>query len=211
MKTWICILICIAPLLPCSQVTSNLPVILISQPEGLNETDNRFLYKDSNGYIWISSIFGLYRYDGKDLKRYLPEEGDSTGLRGLIINGQFVEDQAHNIWFTTYDALNCYLRQSDTFQSFKRPDDQAPGYFLGGADSLGQLWMLHGNSLISFHPETRTFTAVDTVDFSATRLRIALDARGKIKSAFIYNSERNQPGFVNITFDNQKPVRTQSY
>jgi hypothetical protein len=71
--------------------------------------------------------------------------------------------------------------------------------------------MLHGTSLITFRPETKTFTSVDTVDLPASRLRIALDPQGILKSAIIYNTERNQPGFAIIHFDNHKPVRTQSY
>ena len=76
--------------------------------DGLSDGTNHFIYKDSRGFIWLSSLNGLNRYDGKELKpfRYNPE--DPNSVHGQYVQGQFIETDNRYIWFTSFDGLNCY-------------------------------------------------------------------------------------------------------
>ena len=82
----------------------------ISTREGLTaNTYNYFLYRDSQGFLWISSIEGLNRFDGRRVRQY----GAGDGMIGKSIQGGFLEDKHQNLWFNTYLGLSVYLRHED--------------------------------------------------------------------------------------------------
>lgn len=70
---------------------------------------NYFIFQDSYGFTWISSIEGLNRFDGHTIKQYTEEKG----LKDRNIQSNFFEDNNGNIWFSTNNALNYYDRKSD--------------------------------------------------------------------------------------------------
>ena len=83
----------------------------LSSQEGLSNTEyNNSIFQDSKGFVWISSIDGLNRYNGNSIRTYHKEKG----LVGKNIQGGFFEDLDSNIWFSTYQALNCYHRDLDS-------------------------------------------------------------------------------------------------
>ena len=57
--------------------------------DGLSEATNAYVYKDSKGFVWISSINGLNRFDGKHIKVYQPESSDSTSMLGENVQSSF--------------------------------------------------------------------------------------------------------------------------
>ena len=78
---------------------------------GLTSTDyNYFIRRDSRGFVWISSIAGLYRFDGSYARRY----GERDGMVGQNIQSNLFEDHAGRIWFNTDLALNVYHPRRDT-------------------------------------------------------------------------------------------------
>jgi len=110
----------------------------ITLEDGLTDDRyNSYFYQDSKGFVWISSIDGLNRYDGVNIKtyRYL------SGLRGTNIQSNFFEDKEGNIWFTTYDAINCYNSKYDTIYNFNIPNENT-GYKAFYLDTLkNNLWL----------------------------------------------------------------------
>ncbi len=87
--------------------------------EGLSSPDyNFYVYVDTEGFCWISSMTGLNRYDGHSVKQYHSDFRDSTALFGENIQSRFFEDRRHNLWFCTYEAVHCYDRRHDTFRHY---------------------------------------------------------------------------------------------
>lgn len=83
---------------------------IVDKDGALTESEyNSFVYQDSYGYTWISSIEGLNRFDGYTIKNYI----ESSGMRGKNIQSNFFEDKYNNIWFSTYYGLNYYERSTD--------------------------------------------------------------------------------------------------
>ncbi len=76
---------------------------------------NYYILKDSKGFIWVSSINGLNRYDGQRVKQYLIDETDSCALSHNNIQGRIFEDSSGDIWFCTVDAIHHFRRQEDCF------------------------------------------------------------------------------------------------
>ena len=191
--------------------TKYLPANLITSSSGLTETDNRFIYYDSYGFVWISSIHGLYRYDGKNVRHYLTESDNTSSLNGHIVNGFFSEDKERNLWFSTYEAINCYIRSEDKFQTFTIPGTTSPGYFTGCLDSLGYLWFLWDTMLLTFQINDHLFDTISTVSSNASRLQIVLDKAGNASSVYVYNTERSSPGFEVIELNKRKAKGTRQF
>lgn len=86
--------------------------------DGLTQNFTNHIYKDSKGFVWISSNDGLNRFDGQKVKIYKIEEG----LPDNVIRSDFVEDEKTNIWFITNSSLVCYIRKYDYFKNFNMPE-----------------------------------------------------------------------------------------
>ena len=62
----------------------------LSQEDGLTQGINAYVKKDSKGFIWISSLDGINRFDGKTIKPYLAtSEGGSANSSDNLVSGNF--------------------------------------------------------------------------------------------------------------------------
>ena len=195
-----------------SQTPISLPVNFLDQTNDLFDTHNFFCFLDSKGFVWISSMAGLYRFDGNKTIAYLPSEKDSTSIKGQWINGFFSEDKNSNIWFTTYDAINCYVRHKDEFISFTRPNSSQPGYFSCGLDGFSQLWITNGTDLLTFNINSKLFEYKASIMGGADRTHIYLNSNGKVSFTFSYTYEiRQNPGFQLFRFDTTESLEQKIY
>ncbi len=115
----------------------------LTTAEGLSQSINSFIYRDARGFVWISSMDGLNRFDGLGVKVYRPDASDPAAILGNNIQSPFFEDEAHNLWFCTYDAINCYRRATDDFSHFRVKTEQGPaenGYRVFYRDPQGRVW-----------------------------------------------------------------------
>ena len=77
-------------LVPQSEPTpfADSPVLLNAQtygvPEGLSQSTVTSIVEDNDGYIWIGTLNGLNRFDGKEFKQYFANDG-SSGLPSSFI------------------------------------------------------------------------------------------------------------------------------
>jgi|GEM_PF-698637 len=118
--------------------------------EGLSQSVNEFVYKDLQGFVWISSTDGLNRFDGQTVRIYRPRPGEKNSMAGNFIVSGFFEDKSGNIWFGTMQAINCWRRATDDFATYTintegRPSDG--GYYIFHLDIQNQLWIKTGNRL----------------------------------------------------------------
>ena len=92
----------------------------LDKSKGLSSQNyNLNIFKDSKGFVWISSLSGLNRYDGIEVKSYTHITDDSTSLADNHIYSKFFEDENSDIWFTSLTALHKYNRRFDNFTRFK--------------------------------------------------------------------------------------------
>jgi len=96
----------------------------INTSDGLEGKYHDFIYKDSRGYIWISSIVGLHRYDGIEMKLYAPTSPYGQNMIGSNIQSQCNEDKKGNIWFSTLEAIHCYHWQQDSISTYQIKDEK---------------------------------------------------------------------------------------
>lgn len=76
------------------------------------------IYKDSQGFMWLGSHDGLYRYDGYEFKAYKHDPNDSTSLSNNSIR-RILEDKDGNLWMgSSWYGLNKYNRAKDSFKRY---------------------------------------------------------------------------------------------
>jgi ligand-binding sensor domain-containing protein len=85
--------------------------------DGLSAGNKKYMLKDAKGFLWVSSISGVSRFDGKTFKNYF------IGFAAYPL----VEDSLHNIWIGTNDGIWRYDIKADTFSNFKSYPDSNQG------------------------------------------------------------------------------------
>ncbi len=156
--------------------------------DGLTDGTNYFVSKDSRGFVWISSINGLNRYDGSSVQGYLPNKEDSTSLFGENIQSKMFEVESGDLWFTTYEGVNLYRRKTDDFwhTTLLNPNDVVlKGYHAFHLDNLGRLWILVDNKAVYlFDTNSKEFQFKNRLPFKTYRVAIVPDGEGGISSAY---------------------------
>ena len=119
-----------------------------------------FAHQDQEGFLWIGTWEGLFRYDGNDFKGYFHIPEDTTSLLGNLIHFTY-EDREGTLWFGTLASggrpgLNRYDRKTDTFTRFAY--DSGSGLNTIYEDREGTLWVgTQDRGLNRFDPGSGTF------------------------------------------------------
>ncbi|MFT4666050.1 MAG: ligand-binding sensor domain-containing protein [Polaribacter sp.] len=130
-----------------------LPFHNISTAQNLSSGSyNYYIYKDSRGFVWISSINGLNRYDGQRIRQYVPDTKSPFSLMDHNIQGNFFEDNEGALWFCTATGIHKYIRANDDFERYHLKDNDGvsikKGYRLLYLDNKRkELWIRAGNNL----------------------------------------------------------------
>ena len=76
--------------------------------DGLSQATNAYVFKDSRGFVWVSSLDGLNRYDGLEVKVYRHNYRNHKSIAVQNINSPFFEDHRGDLCFTSSNAINRY-------------------------------------------------------------------------------------------------------
>ncbi len=111
MKKLFCILCLLITFLPekANPATSNLQFRQFSSSNGLPNDEVQNVYQDQEGYIWIGTRSGLYRYDGYNAKAYKFSLSDPNLLTSNNILC-ITSDELHQLWVGTNKGLNILNR-----------------------------------------------------------------------------------------------------
>ncbi|WP_273447836.1 triple tyrosine motif-containing protein, partial [Neolewinella agarilytica] len=98
----------------------------LSTRQGLTSNQyTNYVFKDSQGFVWASSVAGLNRFDGYRVRQYHAVPEDSTALVSEFASQSHIyEDQKKDIWFANKSCLIQYVREEDNFRRhhFSLPD-----------------------------------------------------------------------------------------
>lgn len=136
----------------------------LSVNNGLTQGVNNCVYKDSRGFVWISSFDGLNRFDGLDCKKFYSSLKEKEGLKGtLFLN--ILEDKNSDLWIGSNAGLDFYDRKADSFSCYRidvlSPGDQfcSPFYI----DDQNKIWVQSGGSIFLFDPIAKKFMQLNAV------------------------------------------------
>ncbi|HZJ74287.1 MAG TPA: two-component regulator propeller domain-containing protein, partial [Perlabentimonas sp.] len=89
----------------------------ITNEMGLSNSAVNTIYQDSRGFMWFGTWDGLNRFDGKNIKTYIPDIFDKNAISNNIIR-RMLEDQHGNLWIVTERGINRYSHDFDNFTSW---------------------------------------------------------------------------------------------
>ncbi len=133
--------------------------------EGLPQSYVTGITQDRDGFIWLSTLDGLSRYDGKGFKNFSYRAGDSTGLAANAIH--YLLPQTNNVLSLFYDGV---LADDFDMRSFKVSHytkvkvagplwHMAPNRY----SYNGKEWvMIHKQGIAKFDPATDKSTYLNT-------------------------------------------------
>ncbi|NMC47556.1 MAG: hypothetical protein GYA52_12090 [Chloroflexi bacterium] len=130
---------------------------------GLSSNVINKVIQDQYGLIWIATIDGLNKYDGKKFTIYKRNASEAYSLINNTIRDVF-EDSNGNLWIGTDGGLEKFNRADDSFTHYRHnaaDDTSLPNDFVRiiFEDSRGYLWIgTSGGGLSKFDVETGEFT-----------------------------------------------------
>lgn len=103
----------------CATGTSSAVNILrinsITDHNGLSQNTVRCMLEDSRGFLWIGTVNGLNRYNGKEFRLIKPEAGSSVAVADNRIRS-LTEDRNGYIWIRTFsNTVFCYDPRLEKF------------------------------------------------------------------------------------------------
>lgn len=158
--------------------------------KGLSSNRIWCIYRDSKDYLWMSTDFGLDKYDSYQVKKYRYDEKKPGSISSNIIISIY-EDSSKNLWFGTINGLNLYNSIKDTFKVYKNDPNDENSINGNNVNSItedknGTLWIVtDGNCLNKWDPSTQKFIRYpfekSKVDlYPRPSKMIALDSKGSI-------------------------------
>lgn len=106
--------------------------------EGLSNSMVNCIYRDSQGYVWLGTGYGLNRYDGYRVRTYYSYDKDTTSLRNNRVD-EIQEAYGGRLWlkqgmnYTLYDPVTEKV-------------DRTPGRWLASQGINGSVEHLHVDS-----------------------------------------------------------------
>ena len=208
----------------CYAQNSSLPFKSLNRQSGLLGDVNAFMFRDSRGFMWVSSVQGLNRFDGRQVKNYTYDTTKPRSIWGNNIQSSFFEDKKGDIWFSTEEAINVYRRQYDNFEHFQVHNAKGQvirnDYYIFHLDEAGLLWLRIGNyknaALYRFNSVSNTIETSNEIqreerlsDFSGLRTKVEKSPNGINLLSFFWGGKF---GIEEYKYDNNsKFIGTQSY
>lgn len=90
----------------------------LGQNEGLHAEFISYMMKDSRGFIWLCSNFGLIRYDGKEFHNFRNSFADTTTISNDNVS-HIIEDRTGYLWVSTNQGLNRFDPNTQVFTRFE--------------------------------------------------------------------------------------------
>lgn len=173
--------------------------------DGLSEASNPAIFLDSKGFVWISSVGGLNRFDGTEVKVYTDNPDDSCSMKGNLMTGSFFEDTSSMIWFTTMSGMNAYNWNTDCFLHYDIPTgtESDAGYYAFYLDPDQNIWLIIGKFLYTFNIPTATFHQIGLTEVDVNKALACTDVNGHIQ---IWTYHINEAGAEQFTLNAKHEV-----
>ncbi|MCU8012721.1 EAL domain-containing protein [Shewanella sp. SM74] len=178
------------PLLSQELIQGAIPVELkaklFSVPEGLSQSTVTSIAEDLDGYIWIGTLNGLNRFDGREFKKFYSNDGsglDSSFIQSAIFDGE-------KLFIGTDKGLNVYSPEKESFEKIE--DLKIAVWSLNISD--GNIIIGAENKIIEIDLNTnKIISSIENKDFNSVKRVI------KIGSEYLL---KNHDGTVFFYFEN---------
>ena len=120
--------------------STNMEFRKFSKEQGLSNGFINGILQDKQGFLWIGTWNGLFRYDGYEFKNYKPLDNDPATISNGI--GNFTEDNNDRFWIISPTGLSLFDKKVEKFKCIYSNDSLTGDYFTNIIlDSKGILWL----------------------------------------------------------------------
>ncbi len=162
-----CLLLVCSPFLPLS--AQELRFETYTMKEGLSHPGTFYresIIQDKEGFLWISTLNGLNRFDGKTFKVFQFDESSDKSLNSNLITG-LCEAADGKIWVGSASGINIFDPKQETFDLL-RHDPNDPQSLCGDGvnfirkDQNGNMWVgTQKSGICRYDIKTKTFENFD--------------------------------------------------
>jgi len=154
---------------------------IISESNGLPHNEVRCMLKDSKGYLWIGTLYGLAKYDGVRFSTY-QHQPDANSIAGDVISTIY-EDSNSNI-LVGANGLSILNRETGKWRNYLyNPNDSNsisnPGVLSIIQESDSIYWILGYSGIDRFNIKTGSFSNVVRLNTRAVSSKIVQVNPGK--------------------------------
>ncbi|HPR30562.1 MAG TPA: two-component regulator propeller domain-containing protein [Prolixibacteraceae bacterium] len=139
------------------------------------------IVRDSMGYVWVGTNYGLNRLDGYRTVNYIHDPADSTSIPGNFVKTLFI-DHKGQLWIGTIGGGMCrYNREKDSFDRYLSLPHQNSLSGLNVTaiteDQKGNIWIgTIGEGVTCLNPETGRmdtylFDSISVIDQKFSNVR----------------------------------------
>ena len=142
-------------------VYSNVPSLNFVKIDSADVSEPRTLYQDHQGFIWIGTDSGLYRYDGYEYLHFQHQANIPNSLPHDTVTS-ILEDKQQHLWVATFNGLALFEQKSLSFRTYF-PLDLQEGAQQNrqirkiASDSQNGLWLATRRGLQHFDLNTKKF------------------------------------------------------
>ena len=112
--TTLLLALCLGTMAQSEQLIPDMKFRRLDTPEGLSSSQINNIFKDSRGYVWISTPYGLNRYDGYRVKTFYSNQRDTTTMRDNYCDRVY-EDYDGKLWMRQGMSYCVYDPVTETF------------------------------------------------------------------------------------------------
>jgi len=137
-----------------SQTISSDKVRSLTVDDGLPQGFITGIVQDQQGFMWLSTLDGLARYDGRNIKVWHHDATDSNSIATNVVTGLYV-DRENNLWLVhenySVDILNTetnivrHISKEKSFDGLKFTDYYAYNFL---EDKAHEYWVITKNQTL---------------------------------------------------------------
>ncbi len=136
---------------------------VFNESNGLPNNEVRCLLKDSRGYLWVGTIYGLAKYDGNKFSVF-KHQSDKNSISGDVITAIF-EDNKGNI-LVGANGLSFLERTTGEWKNFLHDPGNPYSISNPSISSIAQendsiFWIIAGNGINRFNLQTGRFQLIN--------------------------------------------------
>ncbi|RAV29582.1 hybrid sensor histidine kinase/response regulator transcription factor [Sinomicrobium soli] len=141
----------------------------ITSEQGLDSDECNFVFEDSEGFVWIGTDGGLFRYDGYELLNFEHIVGSSDHKIGRNRYFGMTEGPDKVLWIASSQGVFSYCKKTASIALILKGEKIFNRTISGvriiiACDTYGKIWMGGTKGVFVYDPEQKGFKHYNAVD-----------------------------------------------
>ncbi|MAZ28233.1 MAG: hypothetical protein CL868_14305 [Cytophagaceae bacterium] len=131
----------------------------ITSENGLDSDESNFVYQDNDGFLWIGTNGGLFRYDGYEILNFETLVPNSKEIIGKARYFGLVQDKNDHLWISCSAGIFSYDKLSTSVELIKKGSEIFDDTYSGSSiaieyDPSGKIWFGGNKGIFIYNIES---------------------------------------------------------